>query len=218
MPVDNNMVLWSVETADEHFYMVSRDDDQDWTKQLAAALGLKMTDPLPKPLNVQRMKERVVGRVETKPPPRPEPTTVPSAGVPRQDSARPKSTPVQWPCPVCKTDHDGHTVGRNCPGPSTATPAPRSPAPCGCGDDKCTGVQDENHQCGGPRESCGVPGCPECGFKHPPRSPAVERLIAIAREEDDQSDLHDVEQCPCRDCRRRMALKALDAESGEVAR
>ena len=35
---------------------------------------------------------------------------------------------------------------------------------CKCGEPKCKGVDDADyHQCGGPRESCGCAGCPECG-------------------------------------------------------
>lgn len=35
---------------------------------------------------------------------------------------------------------------------------------CPCGNELCTGVEDgANHQCGGPREACGVQGCMECG-------------------------------------------------------
>lgn len=37
--------------------------------------------------------------------------------------------------------------------------------PCGCGNIDCGGVSDDEHQCGGPKESCGVSGCNECG--HP---------------------------------------------------
>ena len=35
---------------------------------------------------------------------------------------------------------------------------------CPCGGDGCTSVEDVlRHQCGGPPEACGVPGCLECG-------------------------------------------------------
>jgi hypothetical protein len=55
--------------------------------------------------------------------------------------------------------------------------APSAEAKCGCGNPACRGVTDnENHQCGGPREACAVPGCRECGFSAtpPPSGPTPE--------------------------------------------
>lgn len=38
------------------------------------------------------------------------------------------------------------------------------PIRCPCGSLACSGPEDgANHQCGGPREACGTPGCGECG-------------------------------------------------------
>lgn len=63
---------------------------------------------------------------------------------------------------------------------------------CGCGELKCEGVHDnERHQCGGPKEACTVPGCPECG------AAPVDAAYRARREE----TLLLMEQCPaCGGC------------------
>ena len=62
----SGLALYRVETGERaYFYLVVRDfDGGDLSKQLAAALGLKMSDPLPKPLRVERVPGSVVGRVK----------------------------------------------------------------------------------------------------------------------------------------------------------
>jgi hypothetical protein len=57
--------LFRVETKDEVFFIVVDEDrEMDMPRQLAAALGLKMSDQLPRPLSVERMRGRVAGRVK----------------------------------------------------------------------------------------------------------------------------------------------------------
>jgi hypothetical protein len=48
-------------------------------------------------------------------------------------------------------------------GCAPAKPSSVEPPRCTCGEPKCAGVMDgAYHQCGGPTEACGIPGCPEC--------------------------------------------------------
>ncbi len=64
MAKKKRLALFSVETATEKFWLLVDDDDiGDMPRQLAKALGLKMKDPLPKPLNAVRVDGRVAGRV-----------------------------------------------------------------------------------------------------------------------------------------------------------
>lgn len=58
-----DLSLYLVETESERFYLVASDSKMDMFKLLAKSLGLSMKDPLPKPLNVQRLDGRVAGRV-----------------------------------------------------------------------------------------------------------------------------------------------------------
>lgn len=55
-------------------------------------------------------------------------------------------------------------------------------AACKCGSDECQGVSDNaNHQCGGPREACALPGCGECG------TPATRRAAASTQATRDEA-------------------------------
>lgn len=65
LPADNDLALWRVEMGKDVFYLVASDRQPgDFAKQLAKALGLKMTDPLPKPIDMWREPGRVHGRVK----------------------------------------------------------------------------------------------------------------------------------------------------------
>lgn len=63
--MDNDLALYEVQPeAGEKFYLVCQSGlAGDWTKQLAKAFGIKMSDPIPK-FTMKRLQGRVLGRVK----------------------------------------------------------------------------------------------------------------------------------------------------------
>ena len=68
--------------------------------------------------------------------------------------------------------HGRADLSKPCPACPAGTRFAEAAGPCACGNSDCRGVTDnENHQCGGPREACALPGCPECNPKPQPPTP-----------------------------------------------
>lgn len=52
--------------------------------------------------------------------------------------------------------------------------------PCSCGGEGCEGAHDSlRHHCGGPREACGAPGCPECRAPSPDTAQLRARVAEL---------------------------------------